>query len=194
MILGLIPARLNSQRLPGKPLIEIDGLPLIIHVLKRSLLCKKLDKVIVCADDKSIIQVVEKFGGEAILTSRHHKNGTERICAVAKKFKAQIIIDIQCDEAFLDPKHLDKLIDFHKKNKNLDIVIPHSQISIYNNKNGNSNGNNTLRCLEISYPANTILRVKAKGAPGSSIGCESRKVLRYCSWLCLSNLITCIEY
>tara|TARA_B110000902_G_C14198293_1_gene546759 strand:+ start:123 stop:854 length:732 start_codon:yes stop_codon:yes gene_type:complete len=135
MILGLIPARLNSQRLPGKPLVEIDGLPLIIHVLKRSLLCKKLDRVIVCADDKSIIQVVEKFGGEAILTSKNHKNGTERICEVAKKFKAELIIDIQCDEVFLNPKHLDKLVDFHKKNKNFDIVIPHSQIFTYNNKN-----------------------------------------------------------
>jgi|TARA_Y100000389_G_C17467924_1_gene527434 3-deoxy-manno-octulosonate cytidylyltransferase (CMP-KDO synthetase) len=135
MILGLIPARLNSQRLPGKPLIEIDGLPLIIHVLKRSLLCKKLDKVIVCADDKSIISVVEKFGGEAILTSKKHSNGTERICEIAKKFKAQLVIDIQCDEVFLKPNHLDKLVDFHKKNKNFDIVIPHSQLFKYNNKN-----------------------------------------------------------
>ena len=92
MILGLIPARLNSQRLPGKPLIKIDGLPLVIHVLKRSLLCKKLDRVIVCADDKSIIQVVKKFGGEAILTSKRHKNGTERICEVAKKFKSQTLV------------------------------------------------------------------------------------------------------
>ena len=84
MILGLIPARLNSQRLPGKPLIKIDGLPLVIHVLKRSLLCKKLDRVIVCADDKSIIQVVKKFGGEAILTSKRHKNGTEKYVRLQK--------------------------------------------------------------------------------------------------------------
>ena len=68
MILGLIPARLNSQRLPGKPLLKIDGLPMVIHVLKRSLLSKKLDNVIVCADDKSIVDVVKKFGGNAILT------------------------------------------------------------------------------------------------------------------------------
>ena len=135
MILGLIPARLNSQRLPGKPLIKIDGLPLVIHVLKRSLLCKKLDRVIVCADDKSIIQVVKKFGGEAILTSKKHKNGTERICEVAKKFKSQMIIDIQCDEVFLNPKHLDELINFHKKNKKFDIVIPHSQTFTFENKN-----------------------------------------------------------
>ncbi len=135
MILGLIPARLNSQRLPGKPLIKIDGLPLVIHVLKRSLLCKKLDRVIVCADDKSIIQVVKKFGGEAILTSNRHKNGTERICEVAKKFKSQMIIDIQCDEVFLNPKHLDELIDFHKKNKKFDIIIPHSRTFTFGNKN-----------------------------------------------------------
>lgn len=135
MILGLIPARLNSQRLPGKPLIKIDGIPLIIHVLKRSLLCKKLDKVIVCADDKSVIELVKKFGGEAVLTSKNHKNGTERICEVAKKYDAKLIIDIQCDEVFLNPKHVDKLIDFHKKNNQFDIIIPHSEISIYNNKN-----------------------------------------------------------
>ena len=135
MILGLIPARLNSQRLPGKPLIKIDGIPLIIHVLKRSLLCKKLDKVIVCADDKSVVEVVKKFGGDAVLTSKKHKNGTERICEVAKKYDAKLIIDIQCDEVFLNPGHVDKLIDFHKKNNQFDIIIPHSEISIYNNKN-----------------------------------------------------------
>ena len=135
MILGLIPSRLNSQRLPGKPLIKIDGLPLIIHVLKRSLLCKKLDKVIVCADDRSVIEVVKKFGGEAILTSKKHKNGTERICEVAKKYDAKLIIDIQCDEVFLNPEHVDRLIDFHKKNNQFDIIIPHSEILTYNNKN-----------------------------------------------------------
>jgi 3-deoxy-manno-octulosonate cytidylyltransferase (CMP-KDO synthetase) len=135
MILGLIPARLNSQRLPGKPLIKMDGLPLIIHVLKRSLLCKKLDRVIVCADDRSIIEIVKKFGGEAILTSKKHKNGTERICEVAKKFDAKLIIDIQCDEVFLNPEHVDKLIDYHKKNDQYDIIIPHSEIFTYNNRN-----------------------------------------------------------
>jgi 3-deoxy-manno-octulosonate cytidylyltransferase (CMP-KDO synthetase) len=135
MILGLIPARLNSQRLPGKPLIKIDGLPMIIHVLKRTLLSKKINEVLVCTDDKLIVDVVEKFGGKAILTSTKHKNGTERICEVAKKFDARLIIDIQCDEVFLNPEHLDKLIDYHKKNDQFDIIIPHSEIFTYNNRN-----------------------------------------------------------
>ena len=70
MILGLIPSRLNSKRLKHKPLLEIDGLPIIVHTFKRAMLSKKLDKVLVCADDNKIKKIVEKHGGEAILTSK----------------------------------------------------------------------------------------------------------------------------
>jgi len=124
MILGLIPSRLDSLRLKNKPLLMIDGLPIIVHTLKRAQLSKKLDKVIVCTDSKKIVKVVEKNGGEAILTSTKHKNGTERIAEIAKKFKPKIIIDIQGDEPLVDPKDIDKVIDFHSKNKHFDIVVP----------------------------------------------------------------------
>ena len=60
MILGLIPSRLKSTRLIKKPLLEIDGLPLIIHTLKRAQLCKSLDKVIVCTDSKEILKLVNE--------------------------------------------------------------------------------------------------------------------------------------
>jgi 3-deoxy-manno-octulosonate cytidylyltransferase (CMP-KDO synthetase) len=137
MNLGLIPARLKSTRLPNKPLLEIDGLPMIVHVMKRAKLCSELDKVIVCTDSDEILSVVKKYGGEAIKTKFNHINGTERISEVAKKIKKnfQLIIDIQCDEVFLNPDNIGKLIKFHKKNKNFDIVIPHSQISKQNNRN-----------------------------------------------------------
>ena len=124
MILGLIPTRLNSKRLKEKPLLEIDGLPIIVHTFKRAQLSKKLDEVIVCADDKKIIDVVKDHGGKAILTSKKHKNGTERIYEVAKKKKAKLIIDIQGDEPLVDPKDIDKVINFHNKNKHFDIVVP----------------------------------------------------------------------
>ena len=74
MILGLIPSRLNSKRLKHKPLLIIDGLPIIVHTFKRAMLSKKLDRVIVCCDDKKIFDVVKKHGGEAMLTSKKHKN------------------------------------------------------------------------------------------------------------------------
>ena len=125
MIIGLIPSRLNSMRLKRKPLLEIDGLPIIIHTYKRAKLCKKLDDVIVCADDLEIVNVVKKHGGKAILTSKKHKNGTERIAEVAKKIKrVKLVIDIQGDEPLVDPHDIDKVITFHKKNKQFDIVVP----------------------------------------------------------------------
>ena len=73
MILALIPSRLNSTRLTKKPLLEIDGLPIIVHTFKRVLLSKKIDKVIVCTDSNEIKNVVEEYGGEAILTSKKQK-------------------------------------------------------------------------------------------------------------------------
>ena len=125
MIIGLIPSRLNSRRLKHKPLLEIDGLPIIVHTFKRAQLANKLDKVIVCADDIKIVNTVRKHGGEALLTSKKHKNGTERIASVSKKFKrARLIIDVQGDEPLVDPKDIDRVIDFHLKNKQFDIVVP----------------------------------------------------------------------
>jgi 3-deoxy-manno-octulosonate cytidylyltransferase (CMP-KDO synthetase) len=125
MIIALIPSRLNSNRLNKKPLLIIDGLPIIVHTFKRTQLAKKIDKVIVCTDSIEIKKVVEIHGGEALLTSKKHINGTERIAEIAKKFKsAKFIIDVQGDEPLVDPKDIDKVIDFHKKNKNFDIVLP----------------------------------------------------------------------
>ena len=71
MILGLIPARLNSQRLPNKPLVSLEGLPIIVHVLKRAKMSKKIDKTFVCADDKKIQEIVKNFGGDCYLTSKN---------------------------------------------------------------------------------------------------------------------------
>ena len=125
MILGLIPSRLNSKRLKHKPLLLIDGLPIIVHTLKRAMLSKKLDKVIVCADDQRIVNVVQKHGGEAILTSKKFQNGTERIAEVSKKFKnIKLVVDVQGDEPLVDPKDIDRVINFHLKNKQFDIVVP----------------------------------------------------------------------
>ena len=130
MIIGLIPSRLKSKRLDKKPLLEIDNLPIIVHTFKRAKLSKLLDKVIVCTDHKSIKDTVENHGGEAILTSTKHRNGTERIFEVAKKIKnVNLVIDIQGDQPLVDPKAIDETIKFHKKNKKFDIVLPSMPIN-----------------------------------------------------------------
>ena len=141
MILGIIPARLNSKRLPNKPLQLIDGLPILTHVLKRALMSKRLDKVIVCADDAKVVNLVKKYDQDVYLTNKKINNGTDRISIFlkknSKKFKKlKLVVDIQCDEVFLNPSYLDKVINFHLKNLDkFDAVIPHTLTKEKNNKN-----------------------------------------------------------
>ena len=136
-VVGLIPSRLNSSRLPQKPLIEIEGIPLVIHTYRRAKLSKKLDDVFICCDDKKIFNIAKKYNAKAILTSPHHKNGTERICEayLKNKKKFDLIIDIQGDEPLISPNHIDRLIEYHKKNMLIDIVLPHLLVKNLNNPN-----------------------------------------------------------
>jgi len=123
-VIGLIPSRYGSTRLPAKALLEIDGLPLIVHTYKRAKLAKSLDDVIVCADDEKIVQAVEKHGGKAVLTASHHLTGTDRIAEVAASLNATFYIDIQGDEPLISPYNIDKVVEFHKERSEFDIILP----------------------------------------------------------------------
>jgi 3-deoxy-manno-octulosonate cytidylyltransferase (CMP-KDO synthetase) len=136
-ILGLIPVRLNSSRLNQKSLLLIKKIPLIIHTYKRAKLSKKLDELIICCDDKKIFDIAKKFKAKVILTSKKHKNGTERINEAYLKIKKKydLIIDIQGDEPLINPIQIDQVINFHLKNKNAEIILPSlrlKKISSYN--------------------------------------------------------------
>ena len=136
-IIILIPSRLHSTRLPAKALLPINNLPLIMHVYKRAKLSKLANEVIVCCDDKKILREVKKHGGKAILTSKHHANGTERICEVIQKTpKAySLVIDVQGDEPLISPEHIDEVIRYHLKNMDTDIILPNLKVKITNNSN-----------------------------------------------------------
>ena len=157
MIVALIPARLNSTRLKNKPLIKLNGVPLVIHVANKLKKCRKLSRIIICADDKKIVKIGKLNGYESVLTSRKHRNGTERINEVAKKIKSKLIIDVQCDAVFVDPKEIDKLIDFHFKNREFDIIIPHSKYKITKLKKKNLNPYFNNRLTDNSYNATAKL-------------------------------------
>ena len=97
-----------AQRLPGKPLLKINNLPIISHVVNRA---KEsgIGEVVVCAEDEEIVSVVEKNGGKAILTGSHHKNGTERIYEGIQKLKKQdidFVLSLQGDEPTVQPKDI----------------------------------------------------------------------------------------
>ena len=136
-IIGLIPTRLSSKRLYQKPLLEINNIPLIIHTYKRAKLSEKLDKVLICCDDKKIYDVVIKYTKDVIITAKKNKNGTERIAEAYKKIKEKydLIVDIQGDEPLINPSHIDEVIDQHLKNVNTDIILPVLKIKEGSNKN-----------------------------------------------------------
>jgi 3-deoxy-manno-octulosonate cytidylyltransferase (CMP-KDO synthetase) len=105
--IGVIPVRLESTRLPMKALVNICGMPLILHTLKRTQMAKILDDVYVATDSKEVIDLVEKNGGKAMMTSKTHPTGTDRVAEAAKKIDADIIVNIQGDEALVSPEHID---------------------------------------------------------------------------------------
>jgi 3-deoxy-manno-octulosonate cytidylyltransferase (CMP-KDO synthetase) len=121
----LIPVRLNSLRIPKKPIIKIGSMTLVEHVIERVKLSKFVSSVTACVDDKRIFEFLKSKNYRCIITSKKFKNGTERIASVLNKYNSDLIIDVQCDCLFLDPKELDKLINFHRKRFEFDIVIPH---------------------------------------------------------------------
>ena len=124
-IVGLIPVRLNSSRLFRKAILEIDNIPMVIHTYKRSKLSKNLDDVYICTDSEKIISIAKKFNCKVIKTGKA-LTGTDRVSLAANKLKEQydLYIDIQGDEPLLDPNHIDKVIKWHKKNMDFDIVVP----------------------------------------------------------------------
>ncbi|OGF63577.1 MAG: hypothetical protein A2Y62_22250 [Candidatus Fischerbacteria bacterium RBG_13_37_8] len=116
--IGIIPARYKSTRLPGKPLIIIEGNTLIYHVYKRASFAKEIDELIVATDDENIFAEVKSFGGKALMTSPYHNSGTERVAEICEKNDSDIIVNIQADEIFVRAEMLDELIKLMKEDNN----------------------------------------------------------------------------
>jgi 3-deoxy-manno-octulosonate cytidylyltransferase (CMP-KDO synthetase) len=109
-IIGCIPARYASTRLPGKPLSDINGKPMILHVLERALQAATLSDVIVLTDDQRIYDVVNKAEYSVAMTSENCASGTDRIAEYMQESNADIFVNIQGDEVTLDPLHINHLV------------------------------------------------------------------------------------
>lgn len=103
-ITAIIPARYASSRLPGKPLLEIRGKPMILHVIERAKFVSSIQRIIVATDDDRIFQAVTAAGYEAMMTAAEHQTGTDRLAEVAAQIDAEIIVNVQGDEPFIEPQ------------------------------------------------------------------------------------------
>lgn len=107
-IIGIIPARYESSRFPGKPLVDIGGKTMIQRVYEQSKKSGSLSEVVVATDDERIAQHVKGFSGNVIMTSNTHQSGTDRCFEAINKFdpSADIVINIQGDEPFIHPEQI----------------------------------------------------------------------------------------
>ena len=109
-VIAVIPARYASSRLPGKPLREIGGVPMVVRVWRSVARASGIARAIVATDDQRIAAVVRDAGGEAMITSDSHPSGTDRVAEVARRARAAIYVNIQGDLPFIDPADIDALV------------------------------------------------------------------------------------
>jgi 3-deoxy-manno-octulosonate cytidylyltransferase (CMP-KDO synthetase) len=111
-VIGVIPARYGSTRFPGKPLADIGGTSMIMRVVSQAKKCRLFSHVVVATDDTRIYDHVTSFGARVVMTSMGHPSGTDR-CLEAVELtdpSAELVVNIQGDEPFVDPSQLETLI------------------------------------------------------------------------------------
>lgn len=108
---GVIPARYQSRRFPGKPLALIQGKPMIQRVYEQAREARLLGRLLIATDDQRILETASGFGAEAQMTSPLHNSGTERVAEVAEQANTSIIINIQGDEPLLRGEMVDGLVE-----------------------------------------------------------------------------------
>ena len=107
--IGVIPARFASTRFPGKVLANIDGKPMIRHVWEKATLCKELDEVLIACDHEDVFKAAQNFKARVVMTDPNHPSGSDRIAEAVKDLKVDIVVNIQGDEPFIDPRTIDAL-------------------------------------------------------------------------------------
>lgn len=118
----IIPARYASVRLPGKPLINLAGKPMIQWVYERAQQIPSVDDVIVATDDQRIADAVTGFGGSAVMTPQDIRNGSERVGYVAKDLDAEIVINLQGDEPLISPEAVGAAIEALRDDRDIHIA------------------------------------------------------------------------
>jgi 3-deoxy-manno-octulosonate cytidylyltransferase (CMP-KDO synthetase) len=147
-IIGIVPARFDSTRFPGKPLVDINGKSMVQRVYEQSKKSKRLSDVLIATDDERILNHVREFGGEAILTTPQHQSGTDRCAEIIEKMQGDTwdaVINIQGDEPYIHPEQIDllcstfddpntKLSTLVKKISSADELFNHNNVKVILNK------------------------------------------------------------
>ena len=109
-VVAIIPARMASSRLPGKPLLMVRGLPMIEHVRRRTLQCRRFSEVVVATCDEAIARTIERFGGSVLMTSPTHPAASDRVAEAMHRLDCTHVVNVQGDELLVLPEDLDRMV------------------------------------------------------------------------------------
>ena len=136
----VIPARYSSTRLPGKPLKDICGKPMICRVWERASRARSVAEVIVATDDERILRAVEDNNGQAMMTRADHKTGTDRLAEVAEKFPdVEVVVNVQGDEPLIEPSLIDELVAQFVADKDLQMATVATELTDADEMNNPNN-------------------------------------------------------
>ena len=163
----VIPARLNSSRLKEKVLIEINGVPMVIHVAQRASL-SGANQIIIATDDKKVADIVSQYNFKSVMTDKNHHSGTDRCLEVAKLMNwndDEIIVNVQADEPLIDPKLINLLAINAEKNQSGYVTA----CSKFNSYEDFMNPNNVKVVLDNESNALYFSRSAIPHLPSSSL-------------------------
>lgn len=182
----MVPARLQSSRLPEKALINILGMPMVIHTCKRAQLAKKLDDVYLVTDSKRIKKTAESYGLKVIMTGSHHQTGSDRLAEACQYVECDIVVNIQGDEPLVNPEHIDAIVEPLLDDTTLQISIG---VTHYTKKNSFSDikavldlDGNIMYCSRADLPSDSRTPVKEMLKMCFIVPFRKDFLLQYASW------------
>ena len=185
-VIGLIPARIQSTRLPEKAMADICGLPMVVHTYLRSCSAKLLDDVYVVTDNLRIRDAVLAYGGKVILSKREHDCGTNRIAEAAENIDCEIVVNIQGDEPLVKPEHIDAIIKPLLSNPSIQVSVG---VTPYNKKNSKSDikavldlEGDILYCSRNDIPSDARSPVDMLLKMCFIVPCRRDFLLQYAKW------------
>ena len=185
-VIGMVPARLQSNRLPEKALIDILGMPMVIHTCKRAQLAKKLDDVYLVTDSERIKKTAESYDIKVIMTGSHHKTGSDRLAEACQYVDCDVVVNIQGDEPLVDPEHIDAIVEPLLDDPFLQIAIG---VTPYTKKNSFSDikavldlDGNIMYCSRTDLPSDSRTPVKEMLKMCFIVPFRKDFLLKYASW------------
>jgi len=147
-IIAMIPARYSASRFPGKLMKDLGGKPVILRTYEAALHTNLFDDVFIVTDSDIIFNTIENAGGKAIRSKKEHECGSDRIAEAVENIEADIVINVQGDEPFIDAVSLSKLIDVFKKDAKKEIDLASLKVQI-TNKEDIENTNNVKVITDV---------------------------------------------